>query len=606
MGKPKAKNVLRSKPEPKKCPSGENDPNYTDLEIDDNVTNIYDDLDAFIENSYSPWREIVDVREGKAKQGNSTENKFLCRNDKKVRPYHRYKKAVVKFANDTGFTADKILSIFKHKLIKHKCTISQWKRSLQDTEFGNKWDRFNTLERLLYEQYVDLRKNFQTLNEHDFINLALRTHERLVGDNSSAKFQASRAWFHQFILRHRLTSRAITKNRTRVQIEAAENRATILKEFILKIRNNIKIYGAGNVWNADESGFKYETSAKKTYDDVGRKVIFGFTEQEQWTRYNHTIFPVISAGGKLMSKMLIVLREPKYESKNKGKNPKIAEFGPLKEKGLFRSPNLYIRATTRGYTNTDIINDWFNKVYLPLAGTKSCLMLDSAPTRQRPTLLAAVERYKEIDPDKHVELETIPPRETGTLQPCDQYLFRAWKHFYQTIQHQWRKTKNEFRAFTRNNVLKVQAYIHNQFSAKAWEPAINKSWADCCYVMRTADRYDQISDYCINLPMKDTNRTCDYKGACKRKFFIKCLRCEKNLCFVHWLFLDDTKYAIPIHYHNEDGTENEDPPNSNTQNTQDNIENIVDPSEEIHFEDEVDNREEFDYEINDEYDEEND
>jgi len=62
--------------------------------------------------------------------------------------------------------------------------------------------------------------------------------------------------------------------------------------------------------------------------------------------HSYTIQPVISADGKLLPTLLVVLKE------------KDGKFGPLVQKNLFPAPNLFVVPSSSGKLSKDLVHKW--------------------------------------------------------------------------------------------------------------------------------------------------------------------------------------------------------------------------------------------------------
>jgi len=80
--------------------------------------------------------------------------------------------------------------------------------------------------------------------------------------------------------------------------------------------------------------------------------------------HSYTIQPIISAGGRLLSSLLIVLKEPS------------GTLGFRVQETLFTA-NIFIMASKSGKLISNYFEAWIKEVFFPNVGPNSILLLDS-------------------------------------------------------------------------------------------------------------------------------------------------------------------------------------------------------------------------------------
>lgn len=181
------------------------------------------------------------------------------------------------------------------------------------------------------------------------------------------------------------------------------------------------------------------------------------------TQLHHT--PLISADGILKSPLLIVLQEVN------------GCFGPIVERNLYRAENIFVQASTSGKLTSNIAIEWFQNVFLPNVGKRAILCLDSWSGQTQ-------EKFQNIDKDgKDVKVLTIPAGVTGMIQPLDVYGFRPWKNFLKYFSDLIILYNYDINLHLRNNVLKIQSLIHNQFSCPRFRNMFRYAWYKSGYVI---------------------------------------------------------------------------------------------------------------------------
>lgn len=150
------------------------------------------------------------------------------------------------------------------------------------------------------------------------------------------RFKASEKWLRSFKAAHRIVSRKINKFITSKTIEDRQILEKQSEKFIHDVKHNIKSYGLSNTYNSDQSGFQLEIHSGRTLTDEGQKQVQCVVQSVSSTTHSYTIQPTISADGKLLSPLFLVLKEPS------------GKFGPRVEAELFRPDNVYIDVSKSG------------------------------------------------------------------------------------------------------------------------------------------------------------------------------------------------------------------------------------------------------------------
>lgn len=91
-----------------------------------------------------------------------------------------------------------------------------------------------------------------------------------------------------------------------------------------------------NIYNSDQSGFQLEIHSGRTLTDEGTKQVECLVQSVSATTHSYTIQPTISAEGKLLSPLLIILKEPS------------GRLGPIVERTIFRPSNVFISISKSG------------------------------------------------------------------------------------------------------------------------------------------------------------------------------------------------------------------------------------------------------------------
>lgn len=139
---------------------------------------------------------------------------------------------------------------------------------------------------------------------------------------------------------------------------------------------------------------------------------------------------------------------------------------------------------------------------------------------------------------KDVNISTIPARTTGMIQPLDVYGFRPWKNFLKHFSDLIILYGFDVNLDARNNVLKLQSLIHNQFSSARFVNMFKYAWYKSGYIQEKPPKWKTPVQYCF----KNCDMSCKY---CEDNAFIRCAWCTHYMCLTH--FFDPSNKSGP-HY----------------------------------------------------------
>ena len=175
---------------------------------------------------------------------------------------------------------------------------------------------------------------------------------------------------------------------------------------------------------------------------------------------------------------------------------------------------------------------WFEQIYLPNTREKSVLCLDSWTGQNENKFNTIDKRGKEIN------ILTIPVGTTGMIQPLDVYTFRPWKNFLKYFSDIVILYNYDINLHIRNNILKIQSLIHNQFSSPRFVNLFRYAWYKSGYIEEKPPKCETPVNFCF----KNCDPICD---SCHDIAVFKCARCTKSKCIRH--FFDTTNSGRP-HY----------------------------------------------------------
>jgi Tc5 transposase C-terminal domain/DDE superfamily endonuclease len=180
----------------------------------------------------------------------------------------------------------------------------------------------------------------------------------------------------------------------------------------------------------------------------------------------------------------------------------------------------------------ELMKQWFSNVFFPSAPADSLLLVDSWGCWKDE---AAIE---ECTPrGKKATVRYIPPKTTDRIQPLDVYFFRMWKNFVRVFSDRVLVDSLSVLLYQRDNILKLQSLVHNQFSAERFAEFIRYSWFAAGYHTGRGATFTTPNAYCFPDDLPDA---CRMRG-CQDGSFIRCAHCKLTLCFAH--FFDE------FHYH---------------------------------------------------------
>ena len=190
-------------------------------------------------------------------------------------------------------------------------------------------------------------------------------------------------------------SRKITTFRTQFTFEDIDNIKNIAESFVSRVKSNIPAVGVEEISNADGSGFNLEIHSGRTLAKLGLKTVEATIQSVSSTTHSYTIMPIISASGRLLSPLYIVLKES------------TGTLGLIVQRTLFPPVNIYIGVSKSGKLTSEHFKNWFSEVYLPNTGRRSMLLLDSWTGHCRNELQQLIPQ------DKEVTFSMIPKKNDG-------------------------------------------------------------------------------------------------------------------------------------------------------------------------------------------------
>ena len=109
----------------------------------------------------------------------------------------------------------------------------------------------------------------------------------------------------------------------------------------------------------------------------------------------------------------------------------------------------------------------------------------------------------------------IPPNTTSEVQPLDRHFFRMYKHMVRHISHNVDFQSTSDTLQQRDNILKLQSLVFNQFCSPRFERSHQYGWVLADLASRDGEHFQNTSDYCIKHLVGVCNE-------CEKAAIIKC------------------------------------------------------------------------------------
>lgn len=388
--------------------------------------------------------------------------------------------------------------------------LRRWR--IQVNEGGTKTDKLYRVAQYTLDNLKEAIDSKITVHDIDVRRWALQKKHEL----NMTWFKAGRWWVWQFKKTHNIVSRKITKFVSVSSIHEGTDLEEQCESFLNSVKPRILRYGVSNVYNSDQSGFNLEMHSGRTLTYRGSKTVESVVQSVSSTTHSYTIQPTISADGKLLSPLFLVLKE------------QTGEFGPRVSEGLFRPSNVFIEASKSGKLTSELLQTWLEEVFFPNVGNSSLLLLDSWSGQCNRTVLQVVPQ------NKHFDLMTIPKGTTGKIQPLDVFGFRIWKNFVRKFSDTVILLRSDINLHNRNNIIKLQSLTHNQLSSPRFINLFKYTWYKSGYLEERPTVFENPVDFCF----KDMEPICDI---CGEIAVITCAWCKKKLCLKH--FFEEYHYC---------------------------------------------------------------
>ena len=423
---------------------------------------------------------------------------------------------IVKYADD-GASFKSIQHRFRR--VKHAQYVSKFRKYLEEYEHGTYQQMLCEISKYTFERFKEERANLKTIHDADLKTWALERSRQL----NFSRFRASANWTSIFKLKNKIVSRKITKFVTKSYNTQQDKILESGKDFLINFHREIaNDYDADQIFNTDQSGFKYEMHGARSLSLRGERTTMSVAQQMDKLTHSYTLQPIISMSGKLQRNIMIVFQE------------KDGKFGPRVAAALPHINGIYVTCSRSGKIERSTIEQWKTNCLAPLIPRgKCCLVVDSFSTHRRDDVF-------DIE-GQQVKVEILPAGTTSFLQPLDVYFFRQWKRMFKKMSEHIILENYLIDLHKRDTIIKLHALIWNQLSADEFTPMIKYAWKKSGFPVSIRN-FSSPQDLLFALV---NQQVCN---SCEKMSFMKCIYCKLTFCFGH-LF-------NPLHFHGADDGRN--------------------------------------------------
>lgn len=164
------------------------------------------------------------------------------------------------------------------------------------------------------------------------------------------------------------------------------------------------------------------------------------------------------------------------------------------------------------------------EAFVPYTGKRSLLLIDAWGGH-------CDEAVKECTPPgKEITAEVIPKGTTSKIQPLDVFGFRIWKNYVRRFSDIVFLNNEDINLHHRNNIIRLQSLVHNQFSAPRYKDLFKYSWFKSGYLIERPQQFENPVQFAFS---DSSSATCEIDG-CKNIAVVRCSWCRKSLCLHHF------------------------------------------------------------------------
>ncbi|OXA46117.1 Tigger transposable element-derived protein 6 [Folsomia candida] len=282
--------------------------------------------------------------------------------------------------------------------------LTRWKKHIQMG--GTKFELFMHIENFVSHQFRLCREQFLPVHDMDLKKWAIVKASEFPG----FVFKASHSWLNVFKRRNKIVSRKIQKLvsfREVKDIEQIRNDAEYFRNQIVPMLQN---FSPDQIFNTDQTGFRYEMTSTRTLSKKGERYTFGscMSPKNKYT-HSYTVQYVISYAGEILDPLFICLQEVD------------GKFGPRILDTMLLALNLYVTCTKSGKLNRSKVEEFLDEVLLKNQ-TGNILYIQDRWSGQTDNTLYTSRCTEELN----IDVMYIPEHCTDVCQPT--YFHRQLKY----------------------------------------------------------------------------------------------------------------------------------------------------------------------------------
>lgn len=157
----------------------------------------------------------------------------------------------------------------------------------------------------MISQFRDARDKFLSVHTIDIRRWALIKAREYPG----LKFKACDSWIGVLKRRNRISSRKIQKFVKRSSVKDMDKILEDAAKFRQEVNAMIPLYEPGNIWNTDQTGFKYEIVSNRTLTSKGERKTLGTSySPKNKATHSYTVQYVVSYDGSIIPQVYVCLQ----------------------------------------------------------------------------------------------------------------------------------------------------------------------------------------------------------------------------------------------------------------------------------------------------------